>query len=84
MARRAQTQDEANRYAYGVRSESEQYAVKLMADSESSRLAIQRVIEGNAVNSVTTYGYPSDPSTNFGPYFGEDVANLYARAKQIG
>jgi V8-like Glu-specific endopeptidase len=41
------------------------------------------VIEGNVVNSVTTYGYPSDPSTNFGPYFGQDVAKLYARAKQI-
>jgi V8-like Glu-specific endopeptidase len=40
-------------------------------------------IEGNVVNSVTTYGYPSDPFTNFGPYFGKDVANLYARAKQI-
>lgn len=41
------------------------------------------VIDGNVVNSVTTYGYPSDPFTNFGPYFGEDVAKLYARAKQI-
>ena len=41
------------------------------------------VIDGNVVNSVTTYGYPSDPFTNFGPYFGQDVANLYARAKQI-
>jgi V8-like Glu-specific endopeptidase len=41
------------------------------------------VIEGDVVNSVTTYGYPSDPFTNFGPYFGQDVANLYARAKQI-
>jgi hypothetical protein len=41
------------------------------------------VIEGNVVNSVTTDGYPSDPSTNFGPYFGQDVADLYARAKQI-
>ncbi|HEY2055465.1 MAG TPA: hypothetical protein VGH14_16155 [Solirubrobacterales bacterium] len=41
------------------------------------------VIEGNVVNGVTTYGYPSDPFTNFGPYFGEDVAKLYARAKQI-
>jgi hypothetical protein len=41
------------------------------------------VIEDDVVNSVTTYGYPSDPSTNFGPYFGEDVANLYARARQI-
>lgn len=41
------------------------------------------MIEGNVVNSVTTYGYPSDPSTNFGPYFGQGVAHLYARAKQI-
>jgi V8-like Glu-specific endopeptidase len=41
------------------------------------------VIEGDTVNGVTTYGYPSDPFTNFGPYFGQDVANLYARAKQI-
>jgi V8-like Glu-specific endopeptidase len=41
------------------------------------------VIEGDVVNGVTTYGYPSDPFTNFGPYFGGDVANLYARAKQI-
>ena len=41
------------------------------------------VIEGNVINGVTTYGYPSDPFTNFGPYFGQDVANLYARAKQI-
>jgi V8-like Glu-specific endopeptidase len=41
------------------------------------------VIEGDVVNSVTTYGYSSDPFTNFGPYFGQDVAKLYARAKQI-
>jgi V8-like Glu-specific endopeptidase len=41
------------------------------------------VIEGNVVNGVTTYGYASDPFTNFGPYFGGDVAKLYARAKQI-
>src|ERR1700761_8888196 len=41
------------------------------------------VIEGDVVNSVTTYGYPIDPFTNFGPYFGGDVAKLYARAKQI-
>jgi V8-like Glu-specific endopeptidase len=41
------------------------------------------VIEGNVINGVTTYGYPSDPFTNFGPYFGGDVASLYARAKQI-
>jgi V8-like Glu-specific endopeptidase len=41
------------------------------------------VIEGDVVNGVTTYGYPVDPFTNFGPYFGQDVATLYARAKQI-
>jgi V8-like Glu-specific endopeptidase len=40
-------------------------------------------IEGDVVNSVTTYGYSSDPFTNFGPYFGRDVAKLYARAKEI-
>jgi V8-like Glu-specific endopeptidase len=41
------------------------------------------VIEGNVINSVTTYGYSTDPFTNFGPYFGADVAKLYERAKQI-
>jgi V8-like Glu-specific endopeptidase len=41
------------------------------------------MIEGDVLNSVTTYGYPSDPATNFGPYFGKDVAQLYKRAKQI-
>jgi V8-like Glu-specific endopeptidase len=41
------------------------------------------VIDGNVINGVTTYGYSSDPFTNFGPYFGNDVAKLYARAKQI-
>ncbi len=41
------------------------------------------VIEGEVLNSVTTYGYPSDPSTNFGPYFGRDVAGLYARARRV-
>ncbi len=41
------------------------------------------IIDGDTVNSVTTYGYPQDPFTNFGPYFGKDVAKLYKRAKQI-
>ena len=41
------------------------------------------LLNGNTVNSVTTYGYPQDPFTNFGPYFGGDVAKLYKRAKQI-
>ncbi|HTR74734.1 MAG TPA: hypothetical protein VMH33_05685 [Solirubrobacterales bacterium] len=41
------------------------------------------VIEGDVVNGVTTYGYPEDPFTNFGPYFGRDVAHLYTRAKRV-
>jgi len=41
------------------------------------------VINGDTVNGVTTYGYPADPFTNFGPYFGGDVAGLYKRARQI-
>jgi V8-like Glu-specific endopeptidase len=41
------------------------------------------LIDGNTVNSVTTYGYPEDPFSLFGPYFGSDVAKLYERAKQI-
>jgi len=29
---------------------------------------------------VTTYGYPVDPKTDFGPYFGKAVGGLFARA----
>ena len=37
---------------------------------------------GNVLNGVTTDGYPGD-DTNYGPYFGKEVAKLYARAAKI-
>ena len=37
---------------------------------------------GNVLNGVTTDGYPGD-DTNYGPYFGNEVAKLYARAAKI-
>ncbi|HEY0318751.1 MAG TPA: hypothetical protein VGC49_10735 [Solirubrobacterales bacterium] len=40
-------------------------------------------IAGGLLNSVTTYGYPDDPSTDFGPYFGSEVARLYRRAGSL-
>lgn len=40
-------------------------------------------IEGGILNSVTNYGYPADPSTDFGPYFGREVGRLYSRAKRV-
>jgi hypothetical protein len=42
------------------------------------------VISGSTtLNSVTTYGYPEDPKTNFGPYFGKDVERLFERAARV-
>jgi hypothetical protein len=41
------------------------------------------VIGGNVLNGVTSYGYPEDPSTNFGPYFGGAVAKLYHQAGAV-
>ncbi len=41
------------------------------------------VIEGDVLNGVTSYGYPEDPATNFGPYFGGAVAKLYHRAGRV-
>jgi V8-like Glu-specific endopeptidase len=41
------------------------------------------VIDGNVLNGVTSYGYPEDPSTNFGPYFGGAVAKLYHQAGAV-
>jgi V8-like Glu-specific endopeptidase len=35
------------------------------------------------LNSVTTYGYPDDPATDFGPYFGGEVKKLYHRAATV-
>jgi hypothetical protein len=36
-------------------------------------------IAGNLLNSVTDYGYSQDPETDFGAYFGSEVARLYGR-----
>lgn len=36
-------------------------------------------IHGNVLNGVTDYGYPEDPETDFGAYFGPEVARLYHR-----
>jgi hypothetical protein len=40
-------------------------------------------IAGGLINSVTNYGYPDDPATDFGSYFGKEVARLYHRAGQV-
>jgi len=40
-------------------------------------------IAGGLLNSVTDYGYPLDPATDFGAYFGKSVSRLYARAAGI-
>lgn len=40
------------------------------------------VISGNVLNGVTADGYPGD-DTNYGPYFGKEVAKLYARAVRV-
>jgi hypothetical protein len=40
-------------------------------------------IRGGILNSVTNYGYPDDPDTDFGAYFGKEVARLYHRAASI-
>jgi len=41
------------------------------------------VIRGNVLNSITTNGYPEDPSTDYGPYFGRAVGHLFARAASV-
>jgi V8-like Glu-specific endopeptidase len=40
-------------------------------------------IAGNILNGVTDYGYPTNPNTDFGAYFGKEVARLYGRAKRL-
>jgi V8-like Glu-specific endopeptidase len=40
-------------------------------------------IRDNVLNSVTNYGYPDDQTTDFGAYFGKEVARLYARAASV-
>lgn len=36
-------------------------------------------IHGDVLNGVTDYGYPEDPQTAFGAYFGPEVQRLYHR-----
>jgi V8-like Glu-specific endopeptidase len=40
-------------------------------------------IRGGVLNSVTNYGYGDDPRTDFGAYFGKEVARLYGRAGRV-
>ena len=40
-------------------------------------------IRDNVLNSVTNYGYSDDPATDFGAYFGREVARLYHRAARV-
>lgn len=37
-------------------------------------------IAGEILNSVTNYGYPGDPDTDFGAYFGREAGQLFQRA----
>lgn len=41
------------------------------------------ISDGKVLNSVTNYGYGDDPDTDFGAYFGKEVASLYHRAAQV-
>jgi V8-like Glu-specific endopeptidase len=38
---------------------------------------------GKVLNSVTNYGYGDDPDTDFGAYFGKEVARLFHRAARV-
>ncbi len=40
-------------------------------------------IQGNVLNGVTDYGYSDDATTDFGAYFGREVAKMYGRAARI-
>jgi hypothetical protein len=40
-------------------------------------------IEGNVLNSITSYGYGGESNIDFGPYFGKEVGRLYSRARQV-
>ena len=41
------------------------------------------VIHGNVLNGVTSLGYSEDATTDYGPYFGKEVARLFARASRV-
>lgn len=40
-------------------------------------------ISGGLLNSITTNGYPEDPTTDYGPYFGKAVGRLFAAAARV-
>ena len=40
-------------------------------------------IDGNRLNGVTSYGYFSEQSPDFGPYFGKEVGRLFGRATRV-
>ncbi|HEX3608747.1 MAG TPA: hypothetical protein VHU14_03630 [Solirubrobacterales bacterium] len=40
-------------------------------------------ISGDTLNSVTNYGYPDDPATDFGAYFGKEAGRLFHRAASV-
>jgi len=40
-------------------------------------------IEDDVLNGVTDYGYGDDAATDFGAYFGKEVARLYGRAGKV-
>jgi V8-like Glu-specific endopeptidase len=40
-------------------------------------------IDGDTLNGVTDYGYGDDAATDFGAYFGKEVARLYGRAGSV-
>lgn len=40
-------------------------------------------IEGDVLDGVTDYGYPEDPQTDFGAYFGPEVKRLYERVARF-
>jgi V8-like Glu-specific endopeptidase len=40
-------------------------------------------IHGDVLNGVTDYGYPEDPETDYGAYFGPEVRRLYQRVARF-
>ncbi|MGN6558007.1 MAG: hypothetical protein ACTHLH_08370 [Solirubrobacterales bacterium] len=41
------------------------------------------LIDGDTLNGVTSNSYGDDSATDYGPYFGHDVARLYAAAAKV-
>jgi len=41
------------------------------------------LIDGDTLNSVTSSGYPDDPLTTFGPYFGKEIGRLFKQAGRV-